>query len=64
MPKEIVNRLDTTFKASLSDPATLKIIQELVLTDVYMDHAQTTKWAMGQVDFYKKFIKEIGLAKK
>jgi len=64
MPKEIVNLLDATFKASLSDPATLKIIEQLVLIDVYMDHAQTTKWALEQTDYYKKFIKEIGLAKQ
>jgi hypothetical protein len=28
-----------------------------------MDHGQVTAWAMKQIDFYKKFIKEIGMAK-
>jgi tripartite-type tricarboxylate transporter receptor subunit TctC len=63
MPQEIVKLLDATFKASLTDPGTIKVMDQFALDDVYMDHAQVTKWAMGQVDYFKKFIKEIGMAK-
>lgn len=63
IPKEIASRLDATFKASLADPATMKVMEQFALRNVYMDHDQTTKWAMGQVGFFKKFIKEIGMAK-
>jgi tripartite-type tricarboxylate transporter receptor subunit TctC len=63
MPKDVVKLLDATFKASLADPSTIKIMDQFALDEVYMDHDTVTKWAMGQVDFYKKFIKEIGMAK-
>jgi len=63
IPKDIVDILDTTLKKSLSDPATLKVMEELVLYDMYLNHAQYTSWAMEQIAFYQKFIKEIGLAK-
>ena len=63
MPKDVVKLLDATFKASLEDPATVKIMDQFAVENVYMDHEQTTKWAMEQVDFFKKFIKEIGIGK-
>ena len=63
MPKDVVKLLDATFKASLADPSTIKIMDQFALDEVYMDHEQTTKWAMGQTDFFKKFIKDIGMGK-
>jgi tripartite-type tricarboxylate transporter receptor subunit TctC len=63
IPEDIVNILDTTLKKSLSDPTTLKIMDELVLYDMYLNHAQYTSWAMEQIAFYQKFVKEVGLAK-
>ncbi|HME44686.1 MAG TPA: tripartite tricarboxylate transporter substrate binding protein [Syntrophorhabdales bacterium] len=63
MPQEIVKLLDTTFKASLQDPGTIKVMEQFALQNAYMDHGQVTAWAMKQIDFYKKFIKEIGVAK-
>jgi tripartite-type tricarboxylate transporter receptor subunit TctC len=47
----------------MCDYSTIKIMDQFAVDDVYMDHEQVTKWAMGQVDFFKKFIKEIGMAK-
>jgi tripartite-type tricarboxylate transporter receptor subunit TctC len=63
IPKDVVRLLDATFKASLADPATVKIMDQFALDDVYMDHEQVTKWAMGQTEFFKKFVKEIGMGK-
>jgi tripartite-type tricarboxylate transporter receptor subunit TctC len=63
MPKEIVSLLDATFKASLSDPGTMKVMEQFALENVYLDHAQVTQWAARQVDYFKKFIKEVGMAK-
>jgi tripartite-type tricarboxylate transporter receptor subunit TctC len=63
MPPNIVDLLDSTFKKSLSDPATLKVMDELVLYNMYLNDAEYTKWAMGQIAFYQKFVKDVGLAK-
>jgi hypothetical protein len=38
-------------------------MDELVLYDMYLNHAQYTSWAMEQIAFYQKFVKEVGLAK-
>jgi tripartite-type tricarboxylate transporter receptor subunit TctC len=63
MPKDITDLLDKTFKASLADPATLKVKEQMFLYDMYQNSADYTKWAKEQVDFYKKFVKEVGLDK-
>ena len=64
MPKDVVKLLDATFKASLADPNTVKIMDQFALDEVYMDHEQVTKWAKGQVEYFQKFIQEVGMAKK
>jgi tripartite-type tricarboxylate transporter receptor subunit TctC len=63
MPKDVVKLLDATFKTSLADPATVRIMDQFAVDNAYMDHEQVTKWAMGEVDFFKKFIRDIGMAK-
>ena len=45
------------------DPATLKVKDQMLLYDMYLNSADYTKWAGDQVDFYKKFVKEVGLDK-
>jgi tripartite-type tricarboxylate transporter receptor subunit TctC len=63
MPKDVTELLDKTFKDSLSDPASLRVMDQMLLYNMYLNHVDFTKWAGEQVEYYKKFIKEVGLDK-
>lgn len=64
MPKDIVKKLEETFKQALSDPEVVKYFTTNHVDAYYMDSAGYLKWAQDEYASYKDILTKLGLAKK